>query len=113
MTRKAKVALGVGAASPFVYAAIFVAAFLGVPTDGSGAVASAGRLILTAMVPLGLVTSIIMLASAVWFLLDIMRNGHLSPRRQVVWVAAVLVGGIVVMPVYWILHIWRREVEPS
>ena len=42
------------------------------------------------------------------YVLHIARNSRLKNEMKAVWVAAVCMGNVFAMPVYWYLQIWRK-----
>ena len=102
-----KLLLAIGTAiglAATVYGAVMVIRFFsdllrGADPDVEGFVVSAG--IHTAlMIP----TS----AAFIVYLLHVVKNPAFSNERRFVWLLATLLGGPLVWPVYFVLHVWRE-----
>lgn len=44
------------------------------------------------------------------FILDVFANARLSDLRRVLWTLALVLGNVVVMPVYWVLYLRRARI---
>lgn len=40
-------------------------------------------------------------------------NPHLTARRRMVWYALFVLAGPVMLPSYWLMHVWPAPVEPG
>ena len=61
-----------------------------------------------------LLSAIVVVCTVVWtlgllayYLVHLYRNPRLTPDQKAFWVAGLLMGHGLVMPVYWYLHVWR------
>jgi prolipoprotein diacylglyceryltransferase len=52
-------------------------------------------------------TIILMVGLPIFYIMHIMKNNFDTPELRIIWVILVLMGGIVAMPIYFYLYIWR------
>jgi hypothetical protein len=65
---------------------------------------------LTAAVPLvtlSFITLLLIVALVVYYVVHAATNKKLGPGRRALWVVAIVIGNVLLMPVYWYQEIWR------
>jgi hypothetical protein len=52
-------------------------------------------------------TMIIMIGLLVFYIVHVFKNPALAGDKRTLWAVVLFFGGIVAMPVYWFLYVWR------
>ncbi|HEY0323868.1 MAG TPA: hypothetical protein VGC66_23165 [Pyrinomonadaceae bacterium] len=114
MKKSNKVLLGIGTFWPFVYIPIFMLTiFSTFIFSGGGQPNDAFPLMFLVIMPLHMLTIFGSLALTIFYVVNIFRNPRVEKDKQVLWVALLLLAGMMAAPVYWYLYIWREEPQAS
>lgn len=62
---------------------------------------------------LQLITIVVIFALTALYIIDVFRNDRVTQDRKVLWVIVLFMGGMVAMPAYWYLFVWREPERPS
>ena len=65
------------------------------------------------IVPLHLLTMLWIMALIAIYMVNVFRNDRVNKDMKVLWAVVIFMGGIVAMPGYWYLYIWRYNVAVS
>lgn len=118
--KPAKVVLGIVSLWPVIYLFVFMAfffiQFFGVfsrplvspqPVD----TIAAFHLFRTFFI-LQLLAMVVIIALTALYIIDVFRNDRVTPDRKVLWAIILFMGGMLAMPVYWYLFVWREPERP-
>ncbi len=116
MSKIRKLLLGVATAWQLVYALLFtgtlvrvlLSGFAPLPGGARGLPESFGALFLV-----HLVTLLLMLALAVYYVAQAALSPRVPARWRAAWVLLNVVGGFAAQLVYWSVFIWREPVRPA
>ena len=123
MSKTVKVLVLLASLWPLVYTCIFFAAFIGMiflaASPGHGA-APAGKEAPQAVMygfaglfALALFTMLWNVALMIFYIVDVFRSPRIaSDNMRALWALVIFFGGLIGMPVYWYLNIWR-DPEPA
>jgi hypothetical protein len=67
----------------------------------------------TVMMTLHVFTILLSLALAVFYIAHAVKNPKVKQDNRIIWVLVLLMGGIVAMPIYWYIHIWKEPAVTS
>lgn len=117
LSKKQKIALGIGTIWPMIWIVIFIAGIIGMMlgaglTAGSGggdAIAPVFGIGFMALFAGHLLTMIVMLASKVFYIIHAVKNESLESNMRIVWIVLFFFGGMIAEPIYWYLEIWREK----
>jgi len=116
LSRPLSLLLGVATITPLVYIAIFLAYFMPqFQSLGQGGLNPRGFFDLLFLVSgLHLIVLMFILALLMVYMTTVTRS-DIPMNRKSTWILALLLGNVVVMPVFWYLHIWRvpRDENPG
>lgn len=56
-------------------------------------------------------TMILVIALLIIYIVDLFRNDRVQKDMKPLWAIVILLGGIIAMPIYWYLYIWREPKE--
>lgn len=57
---------------------------------------------------LQLFSLLVIIALTALYIIDVFRNDRVEQDRKVLWVVVLFMGGMVAMPAYWYLFVWRE-----
>ena len=114
MNKTIKVLLGIVTLWPIVYMVIFfVFMVLQVFSLSSGAIAGEpspdlflDRFFL--IMALHLFTMIWIFTLLIIYIVNVFTNDRVEKDKKALWAVAIFLGGMLAMPVYWYLYIWRK-----
>src|SRR6185436_1345417 len=58
--------------------------------------------------PLHFLTILLIFALTVFYVVNVFRNDRVAKDMKVLWAVVLFMGGIIAMPIYWYLYIWRE-----
>ena len=58
--------------------------------------------------PLHLLTMLCTMVLTVIYMVNVFKNDRVVGDRKVLWAVVIFMGGIIAMPIYWYLYIWRE-----
>ena len=108
MKKSTNLLLGAATVWPFIYMFLFFgAAFFSVffgraEPPGLWAV----------IIPLHLLTMLGIFALLAIYMVNVFRNDRVTKDMKVLWAVVIFMGGMIAMPVYWYLYIWRDTPDP-
>ncbi|RJQ54174.1 MAG: hypothetical protein C4521_04795 [Actinobacteria bacterium] len=110
MSRGKALALGAFTAWPVLYMILFMSGiFVSIVADladaGPGGEFPYGLLIIF---PLHLITMLDIVALQVIYVLYLIKTDAVPQDKRALWVAVIALGGMLSMPVFWYLYVWRR-----
>jgi hypothetical protein len=53
-------------------------------------------------------TMFVMIGLLIFYIVHVFKNPAITGDRRALWAVVLFLGGIVAMPVYWFLYVWRR-----
>lgn len=65
------------------------------------------------IMPLIAVTVILVFVQIALYIRHICRTGAIQQDNKALWIFAILCGGMIAMPVYWYLYIWKKTESES
>ena len=109
MNKALKIILGIVTLWPIFYIALFVVSFfllsyLEMPSD-------VWSNIFSGILGTHIFTMAFILALVIIYIVHIFRNRRIVKETRALWAVVVLLWGIITMPIYWYLHIWRKPRE--
>lgn len=115
MKKSKKLLLAAGTFFPFFYMIafmlfIFTSIFFAQPGRGGGDLFPAMFL---AIIPFHLLAMVLMMAMPIYYIVNAFRNPRVEKDKQVMWAVLLFAFGMLAMPVYWYLYIWRDEEQVS
>lgn len=109
MKQSTKLLLGAATLWPLVYMFIFFgAAFFSVLFRREEPSA-----LWAVIIPLHLLTMLVIFALIAFYIVNVFRNDRVGKDMKVLWAVVIFMGGIIAMPVYWYLNIWRATPAPA
>lgn len=60
-----------------------------------------------------LLTMLLILTLMALYVVDVFKNERVTQDKKALWAVVLLMGGMIAMPVYWYLYIWREPHDPS
>ncbi len=113
MSKTKKMLLGLATLWPMVYKGLF---FMFVFAFFVMAITRTQPRILgvafAAIFPLHILTMVGMVALLFVYIRDLFRNDRVPSDQKALWAVVLLLGGIIAMPIYWYLYIWK-EPQPQ
>ena len=124
MKKSSKILLGLATLWPFVYMIFFFmfifSMFLFIPTApppgpglGPGSDPSGPPMFFFLIFPLHFLTILWIIALTVFYMVNVFRNDRVNKDMKVLWAVVLFMGGMIAMPIYWYLYIWREETPGS
>lgn len=112
MQKGLKIFLGLFTLWPPVYLVIFIFMFIQIffSIMGLGNINESSFFILFGM---HIVTMLIIFILMAVYLINVYRNVSVDKDKKILWTILILFGGIIAMPIYWYLFIWKEPLEPS
>lgn len=111
MKKSTKIALGIGTVWPILYMFIFIififSMVLFLPS-GETSSTSGPPVWFFAIFPIHFLTILWIWVLVIIYIVDVFRNDRVPKDKQVLWLIVILLGGIIAMPIYWYLYIWRE-----
>lgn len=111
LSKTQKILLGIASGWPIVYIVLFVVFIFGIvalSSDGPGGgldTLFAGGFVI--LLILHLITIILTLALMIFYIVHAVKNTRLDSNMRIVWILVFFFGGMLVLPVYWYLQIWK------
>jgi len=106
MSTGAKLFLGILTILPFFYIIAFIAIIIVMVTQIGGDTQSGPPVAL--FIAHGFFMLLI-LGLIVYYIIHALRNTRLPQTERLLWVIIIFVGNMLVMPIYWFLHVWRES----
>lgn len=107
MKQLTKLLLGLVTLWPFAYVIFFffvMASLVFMPEAGNH-----GQPPLIALIfPLHLLTMVVTLALMIFYIVNVFRNNLVQNDKKVLWTVVLFMGGMIAMPIYWYLYIWKE-----
>ncbi len=106
MSRFKKILLGIATVWPFAYIIlfmlfVFLLIFVQPGGDGFGA-------LFLLIIPVHMLTIFLAIGMQIFYIVDTFRNERVEKNQQIMWVILLVLLGLLAMPVYWYLNIWRE-----
>lgn len=108
MKQLTKLLLGLVTLWPFAYVILFIvviAAQFFMPGSGQPGPPSLIALIF----PLHLLTMLVVMALMVFYIVNVFRNNRVENDKKALWAVVLFMGGMIAMPIYWYLYIWKED----
>lgn len=112
MQKGLKILLGLFTLWPPIYFVIFIFMFIQIffSMMGLGIINESNFFILFGM---HIVTMLIIFMLIAVYLINVFRNVSVDKDKKILWTILILFAGIIAMPIYWYLFIWKEPIEPS
>jgi hypothetical protein len=107
MSKFKKKLLGFLTAWPFAYMILFMLFVFLMILMEPGAGSGFGPLILL-IFPVHILTIFLIIGLQIYYIVDVFNNKRVGQDQRVIWVIALILGGMLAMPIYWYLNIWRE-----
>ncbi|MFZ1699860.1 MAG: hypothetical protein WBO10_15540 [Pyrinomonadaceae bacterium] len=115
LSKTQKILLGIASGWPIVYMFLFVAFIFGMvalssgnPGGGLETIFAGGFVIL---IVLHLITIFLTLGLMIFYIIHAVKNTRLDSNMRIIWILVFFFGGMLGLPVYWYLQIWKAP-EP-
>jgi uncharacterized membrane protein len=109
MNKTWKVLLGLLTLWPLCYLVLFfILTFIGI-FFGAASQAPFIQLIL----PVHLLTMLLIFGLVVFYIVNVFKNKRIESDKKALWAVVLFMGGMIAMPVYWYLFIWKDEAAPG
>lgn len=59
------------------------------------------------IIPLHILTMLITIGLLIFYMVNLFRNDRIKKDAKVLWAVVLFMGGMIAMPVYWYLYVWR------
>ncbi|HEX7334478.1 MAG TPA: hypothetical protein VF290_23455 [Pyrinomonadaceae bacterium] len=107
MKQLTKLLLGLLTLWPFAYVILFFVVILAeFFMAGSG---QPGPPPLIALIfPLHILTMLLIMALLVFYIVNVFRNNRVENDKKVLWAVVLFMGGMIAMPIYWYMYIWKE-----
>lgn len=110
MNKTAKVILGLVTLWPFFYLILFFVMIFSFVLFGEGGGGGEGPPSLIAIIfPLHLLTMLVSFALMVFYIVNVFKTKRIENDKRALWAIVLFFGGMIAMPVYWYLFIWKDE----
>ncbi len=106
MKRVAKLVLGVATLWPLIYFLGFTVLLFSIFTaiiEGRD-----GPEMFAVIAPIHIFTILWVFMLTVVYIVDLFRNDRVSGDKKALWAVVIFLGGLVAMPIYWYLYVWRE-----
>lgn len=115
MTKRRAVALGVFTAWPFLYMILFMSSILMAILADLASTGPAGEPpdVFLFIIPLHLLTMLEIFALMIFYVIYLFKTDAVPQDKKALWAAVILLGGMVSMPVFWYLYVWRQTSRSS
>ena len=113
MTRVKKILLGILTIWPLVWGIIFIFQVLTTliasfaVQDIAGALWTFGSI--AVLIIIHYLTLLLVLGLLIYYVLRVLNHPQYDTLTRVVWLLLLVFAGLVAMPVYWYLHIWKAR----
>ena len=111
MKQSTKILLGIATIWPFIYFPFFIGAMFLImslaPADGGDA-PPIFALIFPVIFLLHLITILDGIGLLVFYIVNVFRNERVNQDQRLMWILLLFFLGLIVMPVYWYLNIWKE-----
>jgi hypothetical protein len=113
MTKNGKILLGLATIWPLVYLAIFITAIFSIALiyNINGArgefISDPPLLAIGLIIIIHLMTAFGIIGLVIFYILNIVKNDSVSQNKKAPWLIGLFFASVIVMPIYWYLHIWR------
>jgi len=117
MSKQAKILIGLATIWPLIYMFIFFGfVLIAVLTTSQHAPgkfdAEDGFPISFAwLFGLHILTMIWIMGLLIFYIVNVFKNERVEKDKKVLWAIVLFMGGIIAMPVYWYLYIWKEKGE--
>lgn len=111
MNKTSKMILGLVTLWPFFYLILFfvmIFSFVLLGPGGGGGETGPPPMI-AFIFPLHLLTMLISFALMVFYIVNVFKNKRIENDKKALWAVVLFFGGMLAMPVYWYLFIWKDE----
>jgi hypothetical protein len=111
MKKLKKIILGLITIWPIIYMVLFITficALVVFPMFVETLESSGGKYFAAPIFILHGLTMLIMLGLMVFYFIHAMKNEKLEGFEKVVWIIVLVMAGIVTMPIYWYVSIWKE-----
>src|SRR5215210_5308888 len=111
MKKRNKILLGIATAWPIIYIPLFILFMFSfvLMADRRASPDGAFPAMFLLIFPLHILTILGGLALSVFYIVNVFRNPRVEKDKQVLWVLMLFMVGLVALPIYWYLYIWREE----
>ena len=109
MNKTWKVLLGLLTLWPFCYLILFFLLTFATLFFGGRAEAPFVSLIL----PTHLLTMLLIFGLAAYYIFNVFKNRRIENDKKALWAVVLFMGGMIAMPIYWYLFIWKDEATPA
>lgn len=100
--------LGILTAWPFAWIFLFILFVFGlIAGNPGGDLGPIGGLLFMFFFLIHFLTVLLAIGLQVYYIINVFRNGNVDKDQQIVWVLALFFGGIIAMPIYWYMNIWK------
>ena len=108
MNRVKAILIGLATCWPFLYMSVFVATFVSsfFSIASKGGESLLGRHF-AVFFGLHILTMLVSLGLMIYFIVHLFRSSSIPNDKKPLWAIILFMGGIVAMPIYWFLHIWK------
>lgn len=108
MTRPKAILLGVATTWPPLYMLLFMGFFMYLMLTLASHVQPPEQLVFVVF-PLHMLTMLVMFSLLPLYIYLVMKKADFDTNNRMLWVLLFVTAGIVTMPVYWFLHIWKKS----
>ncbi len=117
MKRYKKILLGLATFWPLIYLIVFLVFFMflfysfAISSQTNSSANNNLDNIFLLIFPLHLITMIWIFALLIVYVIIIFRNERLVGDKQLLWIIIIFVGGILTMPFYWYIYVWKEPLS--
>ena len=90
-----------------IWLPFYLLLFMGVAFYSAFSGSSEPSVIWAVIIPLHLLTMLLTIGLMIFYVVNVFRNEQVKKDAKVLWAVVLFMGGIIAMPVYWYLYIWR------
>jgi len=103
----AQLLLGIVTLWPFAYLVLFFVVVLATELFMPGTGQPGPPPLIALILPLHLLTMLVALGLFVFYIVNIFKNKRVEGDKKALWVIVLFMGGMIAMPVYWYIYIWK------
>lgn len=107
LSRPMALLLGLLSAWPFVYFVGFMAAMAVTLTSSGGPFGDPSSF--GVIFVLHLLTTVLSMGLLVFYVTHAFKTPRIAQDQRVLWLLVLFMGNMLAFPIYWYLHVWRRD----